>query len=132
MSDVAINVIRVTDETALRNAHDRMVEAYDPETQCSPNAFWPSMGEILRSPRVYAARENGTLYAACLVRNDGRITWIKGRKGRLPEALVALCIKIYTDCGACYGTVQNANLRARFTAQDARIVEDGATLRWVP
>lgn len=130
---MAITVVKLTTEAQFQRMHDLLESYFDVEVQCSPRAFYPSLGQIRRAPHVYAARNGTTPVVGALVGTEGRVLWLNGQKGQLLAGGVALFDRIHADLGSCWGTVKNPTVRARLVAASGAAGHvDGDRIWWQP
>lgn len=108
-----------------------------PEVQCSPGAFWPSLGQLDRAAHVFVAEVGGVPVGTALTAAGGRIDWMLTRPGDTATAFPALMELIYATCGAAGGNVANPALcQAYVDCSAGRLVrvdeDDPSSVWWHP
>jgi hypothetical protein len=130
---VAITVMKLTTDAQFVRMHDLLVSYFDSAVQCSPRAYYPSLGQIRRADNAYAALNGTTPIVGALVEKSGHVLWLNGQKANLLAGSVALFDRIYTDLGSCWGVVKNQNMRAALVqASGAAGHADGEKIWWQP
>lgn len=106
------------------------------EVQCSPGAFWPSLGQLTRADLVFVAEHDSEPVGSVLADETGRIDWLLTRADHTGPAFDALCAAVYAACRVCHGRVENAGLRAAYLSAAPNLTQpDGADptiVRWGP
>lgn len=98
----------VGDERAALHPH--FAQWVTAEVQCSPGAFWPSLGQLSRARHVFAAFDGDVPVGAACVDEHGRIDWMLTRPGHTAAVFPALMELVYATCGEAGGNVANSTL----------------------
>lgn len=115
----------VTDPGELVELHDMAAGAWTPEHQCSPGAWWPSMGQLRRAHAVYGAWRGDRPVAVAVVAAGGHVEHLAGVGAHLAAAMAAIAPLVRAAEGTCWGRVANPTLRAAIAAATTGMVDQG-------
>jgi hypothetical protein len=101
-------------------------------TLCRGDLRCVTLGDLRRAHRVYAAYLDDRPVGLFTCSERGQGAWLNG----YPEHLAAVCAAIARvmaeEFGACWGAMENPQLRAAIVAAgNGQITDEAGVLRWV-
>jgi hypothetical protein len=124
----------VTDDDEKVRLQQLAVQWCDPRFICTARAPYPTLEQVRRVHRVYAAYLDGEPVAFMLC-TEKRPGWLNGKPEHIAAACAAMTEAIHHDyrgIGPAYGEIENAELRAAIVAaSDGNIEDYGTGCRWI-